>query len=59
RLTALKSTFGVVEIWREGRQSGTLVSGEAKSFGRNSICMIWPGAARSARGFMSLFPRSD
>jgi hypothetical protein len=37
RLTALKSAFGVVEIWREGRQSGALESGEAKSFGRNSM----------------------
>jgi len=37
RLAALKSTVDVVEIWREGRQSGALESGEAKSFGRNSM----------------------
>jgi hypothetical protein len=43
--TALRGAVGIVEIWREGRQSGALVSGEAKSFGRNSIKRIWPCAA--------------
>jgi hypothetical protein len=42
--TALRGAVGVVEIWREGRQSGALVSGEAKSFGRNSMSGIWPRA---------------
>jgi hypothetical protein len=55
RLAALKSAVGVVEIWREGRQSGALESGEAKSFGRNSMNPIWLLLGHSASSHKSLF----
>jgi hypothetical protein len=54
-LAALKGTVDVVEIWREGRQSGALESGEAKSFGRKLDNSIWLLFSRSASSHKPLF----